>query len=330
VDEQQRFPWPAGSATGIGSMPGTDPAEAMRVVAGELPGFPYLPELPARGPGADITGRTAALLIDIPVEITPRGWRLAERPGRDLARARSMLSNDLDVMEEELQGYVGPLKIQVCGPWTLAATLELTRTMDAALRDPGAVADLTASLAEATAAHVKDVAKRVPQARVIVQIDEPALSAIANGEIPTASGISRIPAIDQVTIIDRLGLVIANTTGYTVVHCCATGVRFEIMRAAGANAVAFDLSRLRRGEEDTVAELAEAGMGLFVGVGPQGTPKETAERVTRLWQRMGSRPEAEQTVITPPCGLADDAPDQAAQTLKHCREAAAILPELGG
>jgi hypothetical protein len=165
VDEQQRFPWPAGSATGIGSMPGTDPAEAMRVVAGELPGFPYLPELPARGPGADITGRTAALLIDIPVEITPRGWRLAERPGRDLARARSMLSNDLDVMEEELQGYVGPLKIQVCGPWTLAATLELTRTMDAALRDPGAVADLTASLAEATAAHVKDVAKRVPQAQ---------------------------------------------------------------------------------------------------------------------------------------------------------------------
>jgi methionine synthase II (cobalamin-independent) len=310
-------------------MPGTDPAEAMRIVAGELPGFPYLPELPARGPGADITGRTAALLIDIPVEITPRGWRLAERPGRDMARAASMLSNDLDVMEEELQGYVGPLKIQVCGPWTLAATLELTRTMDAALRDPGAVADLTASLAEATAAHVKDVAKRVPGAQVIAQIDEPALSAIANGEVPTASGLSRIPAIDQATLIDRLGLVIANTTGYTVVHCCATSVRFEIIRAAGANAVAFDLSQLRRGEEDAVGELAEAGMGTFVGVGTQPTPKETAERVARLWQRLGMPRHAERTVITPPCGLASSTPAQAAQTLKHCREAAAILPEMG-
>ena len=191
------------------------------------------------------------------------------------------------------------------------------------------VADLATSLAEGVKNHAADVSRRVPNAQLIVQIDEPALTAVANGEVPTASGISRIPAIETETLRDRLGQVLANTTGYTVVHCCATGVRFEIMRAAGANAVAFDLSRLRRGEEDTVAELAEAGMGLFVGVGPQGTPKETAERVTRLWQRMGSRPEAEQTVITPPCGLAGDTPAQAAATLKHCREAAAILPEMG-
>src|SRR5690348_6439055 len=90
------YPWGPGAATGIGSMPGTDPAEAMRVIAGELPDFPHLPELPGRGPGADLTGRTAALLVDMPAEVTPRGWRLAERQGRDLARARSMLSSDLD------------------------------------------------------------------------------------------------------------------------------------------------------------------------------------------------------------------------------------------
>ena len=134
-------------------MPGTDPAEAMRVIAGELPDFPHLPELPDRGPGADLTGRTAGLLVDIPVEVTPRGWRLAERPGRDLARARSMLSSDLDVLEEVLDGFRGPLKIQLCGPWTLAATLELPRTMNVAIADPGAVADLTASLAEGAAAY---------------------------------------------------------------------------------------------------------------------------------------------------------------------------------
>jgi methionine synthase II (cobalamin-independent) len=309
-------------------MPGTDPAEAMRVIAGELPGFPHLPELPGRGPGADLTGRTAALLVDIPVEITPRGWRLAERPGRDVARAKSMLSSDLDVMEEVLQGYEGPLKIQLCGPWTLAATLELTRTMDAALRDQGAVADLTASLAEAAASHVIDVARRVPKARLVIQIDEPALTAVANGEVPTASGLSRIPAIETSTISERLGQVLANTTGYTVVHSCATTVRFEIIKAAGANAVAFDLSQLRRGEEDAVAELAEAGMGLFMGA-ETDTPRKTAERVVSLWRRMGMRPRAEQTVITPACGLAGATPAQATVTLKNCREAAAILPEMG-
>lgn len=323
-------------------MPGTDPAEAMRVVAGELPGFPYLPELPGRGPGADLTGRTATLLIDMPVEITPRGWRLADRPGRDMTRAKAMLSSDLDLLEEVLQGYEGPLKIQVCGPWTLAATLELTRTMDAALSDAGAVADLTASLAEATARHGAEVAKRVPGARLITQIDEPALTAIADGQVPTASGLSRIPAIDQATIIERLGQVLVNSTGYTLVHCCATSVRFEIIKTAGADAVALDLSQLRRGEEDAVAELAEAGMGLFVGA--QGATKgdaarndpatsdsgrRTAERVVSLWQRMGMRADAGQTVITPPCGLAGRTPQQARQALKTCREAAAMLPEMG-
>jgi len=98
-------------------MPGENPLETARVVAGELPDLPYLAELPGRGPGADITGRTAALLVDIPVELAgPRGWRIAERPGRDLGRARSMLSSDLDAMEEVLDGYAGLVKIQLAGP----------------------------------------------------------------------------------------------------------------------------------------------------------------------------------------------------------------------
>ena len=190
-------------------MPGTNPAEAMRVVAGELPDFPYLPELPDRGPGADLTGRTAALLIEIPVEVTPRGWRLAERPGRDLVRARNMLSSDLDVMEEALDGFRGPLKIQLCGPWTLAATLELPRTLNVAIADPGAVADLTTSLAEGAAAHVAEVAKRVPGAHLVVQFDEPALPAVAGGEVPTASGLSRLRPVEAETLRERLAQVIA-------------------------------------------------------------------------------------------------------------------------
>ena len=47
--------------TGIGSMPGTDSAEATRIVAGEFD-VPHLVELPARGPGGDMIGRTLALV----------------------------------------------------------------------------------------------------------------------------------------------------------------------------------------------------------------------------------------------------------------------------
>jgi methionine synthase II (cobalamin-independent) len=316
-------------------MPGTNPAEAMRVIAGELPGFPHLPELPDRGPGADLTGRTAALLIGIPAEVTPRGWRLAEPPGRDLARARSMLSSDLDVLEEVLDGFRGPLKIQLCGPWTLAATMELTRTMNAALADPGAVTDLTASLAEGAAAHAAEVTKRVPGARLVVQFDEPALPAVVAGAVPTASGLSRLAAVEADTVRERLAQVLASIRGYTVVHCCATTVPFGIIRAAGADAVAFDLGQLRRGEEDGVAETAEAGLGLLTGAVPAvpdeaGGAQQTAERVIRLWHRLGLPLAtcAEQAVITPACGLAGASPAQARAALTRCREAAAMLPEL--
>jgi len=342
-------------------MPGTDPGEAMRVVAGELPVFPYLAELPGRGPGADLVGRTAGLLIDIPVEVTPRGWRLAERPGRDLARARSMLSSDLDVMAEVLDGYQGLVKIQLCGPWTLAAALERPRTLNAALSDPGAVADLTVSLAEGAAAHLTEVLKRVPAARLVVQFDEPSLPAVTEGAIPTASGLSRFAAVEPDTLRGTLALVLAAVRGYTVVHCCAATVPFGIIRAAGANAVSFDLGQLRRGEEDAVAETAEAGMGLLTGAVPArpeqaaaGAPdggragpgaarpgragpgggsaeaRETAERVIRLYQRLGL-PLATcgaQTVITPSCGLAGATAVQARAALARCQQAAAMLPEL--
>ena len=333
-------------------MAGTNPAEAMRVVAGELPDFPHLPELPDRGPGADLTGRTAALLVEIPVEVTPRGWRLAERPGRDLARARSMLSTDMDVMEEVLDGFRGPVKIQLCGPWTLAATLELPRTLNVAIADPGAVADLTASLAEGAAAHVAEVAKRVPGAQLVVQFDEPALSAVAGGEVPTASGLSRIAPVEADVLRERLAQVIASTGRYTVVHSCSTAVPFGIIRAAGAGALSFDLGQLRRGEEDAVAEAAEAGLGLLTGViaavpaaagpGPAGRrvptgpgdgsaeAREAAERVIRLWQRLGLPLDTcpEQAVITPACGLAGASPDQARAALTRCREAGSMLAEL--
>ena len=67
------MPWVAGAATGVGSLPGTEPAEAISMVLGELPDLPHLPELPARGLGADMIGRGAALLVDLPVDVQPSG-----------------------------------------------------------------------------------------------------------------------------------------------------------------------------------------------------------------------------------------------------------------
>ena len=344
-------------------MPGGNPLETAQLIHDELPDLPFLAELPGRGPGADIIGRTAALLVELPVDVTPRGWRIAERPGRDMSRARTMLSSDLDAMEEVLHGFDGPLKVQLAGPWTLAAAIEQNRSLTPALADPGLVADLTASLAEGAAAHVAEIAKRVPAATILVQLDEPSLPAVADGAIPTASGLSRVRPVDEEILRDRLATVLSATRSYTIVHCCASAYPFEIINRAGADAVSFDLSLLKHGDYDKLAETVETGSGLLIGAlsvtspgrgaarpsagraaGGRGaavrigddmersrpTPKGTADAIREVWQRIGLTPAscAEQVVITPACGLAGVSPDRARGALRWCREAARILPEL--
>ncbi len=322
-------------------MPGGDPAEACRVVFGELPELPHLPELPGRGPGADLVGRTAALLVDMPAELTTRGWKLADRPGRDLARATSYLSSDLDALEERAEGYAGPLKIQICGPLTLAASLELSRRSEPALSDPGAVGDLAASLAEGLAAHAADVRKRVSGATLVIQLDEPSLPAALAGRVPSASGLNLVAAIDPAVASQRLGLVAKAADAITVVHCCAPRPPFPEIAAAGADAAGFDLSLIKSKDIDLIAERAEAGMALFVGAlptaasqrlvsGPPLPPRQTAQAVVTLWRHTGlaAGQMARQVVITPACGLAGVSPEAARAALEHCREAARIAAEM--
>jgi methionine synthase II (cobalamin-independent) len=306
-------------------MPGENPAEAARIIAGELPGMPHLAELPGRGPGADMIGRTAALLIDMPVELTPRGWKLSGHPGRDMRRAASMLSSDLDAMAEALDGYTGPLKVQIAGPWTLAATLEQPRSMNRALADPGAIRDLGDSLAEAAVAHLADVAKRVPGTEVVLQLDEPALPAVLQGRVPTASGYGRIPAVEADILASRFRSILGAIPGYRVVHCCDGAVPFRLIGMSGADAVSADLSLLRTADTDELAEAVDGGLGLFAGV--IGTDATAAARVVAdLWHRTGLDPRP--VAITPPCGLASTSPAEATQTLHRCREAARILGEM--
>ena len=335
------FPWPAASATGIGSMPGTDPAEAIAVVMGELPGLPHLPELPGRGPGADMVGRTAALLVDLPVETTARGWKLAARPSRDQRRAAGLMSADLDAAQQAAEGYAGAFKIQLCGPWTLAATLERSRSQDPVLTDPGAIADLTASLAEGAAAHVAEVRSRIPGVTLLLQLDEPALPAALAGTVPTASGLNRVGAIDGVVAAGRLGAILRAGAAFGVVHCCAAGVPFGVIADSGAGAVSFDLSRLRPPDIDAVAEAAEADIGMLCGalseadakIQPNANhrdPRQLAGAVIALWHRTGLPPRrlTGQVVITPACGLAGLPAAAARAALARCREAARLVPEL--
>jgi methionine synthase II (cobalamin-independent) len=321
-----------GPASGVGSLPGTDPVEALRLVTGELPDFPHLPELPDRGAGADLIGRAAALLVDLYVDLTPAGWRLTSRPGVDLRRAQETLARDMDALFEVAEGYTGPFKVQVAGPWTLAAGLERSRG-DRAVVDAGARRDLAQSLAEGIAAHVADVSARVPGATVVVQLDEPSVPAVLRGGLPTVSGFGKLPAVESTVVEEQLGELVATVPGPVVVHCCADRAPLGLFRAAGAQGLSFDLGLVQ--DLDDAGTAVESGTHLLLGVVP-GTdttlpsPKATASRVSAWWNELGFPAEQLHSAVTltPACGLAGASPAYARAAMAHVREAAKyLLPE---
>ncbi|MEO3745448.1 methionine synthase [Plantactinospora sp. B5E13] len=328
------WPWPAGAATGVGSMPGTDITEAQRIVLGEL-ALPHLPELPARGPGADLVGRGAALLVDLPVELYAGRWRIAGRPGRDLRRALDLWERDLDQMTEQAGEFTGTFKIQAAGPLTLAAGIELP-VGGWLLRDPGAVRDLTGSLADGLREHVAQVRRRLPRATVLLQLDEPSLPAVLAGRIPTESGLGAYRPVETGTATGLLGTVISAVEAPVVVHCCAPDVPLELFRSAGAVGVALDLA-LVGNRLDPLGEAIDAGLGLFAGAAPTLPPPagrapssaQVADRVRQVWDRLGFPRArlAEQVVVTPACGLANATEAYARAVLTACRDAGRRLAE---
>lgn len=314
-------------------MPGTDVRESVRTVVETLEALPHLPELPARGPGADMVGRSLGLLVELYAHVQPSGWRFADRPGRDRRRAEGFLREDLDALEEFTQGYAGLLKIQVVGPWTLAAQVEL-RGGEAALGDPGACRDITASLAEGVRLHADEVRRRVPGAALVVQVDEPLLTAVLTGRVPTASGYRVHGAVDRGVVEGALREVVDAVDAPVVVHSCAPGVPIGLLRRAGAAAISLDASLLTESDDEMVGEAVEAGTVLFAGVvpsveGPLSDPGGSVEGVRKLWRRLGLDPAAlsRAVAITPACGLAGASPAYARSALARCVRAARALAD---
>jgi methionine synthase II (cobalamin-independent) len=318
-------------------MPGASALESARVIAGELPDLVHVVELPARGPGADMIGRTGGMLAEVSshfaLETTPSGWRVAGASGRDRRRAAAFLVEDLDALEETTQGYTGPVKTQIAGPWTLAASIEL-RGGERILRDPSAVADLAQAVALASAEHVAAVRRRIPGASaILVQVDEPGLSSVLAGHIGTASGLSSYRAVDIADARHRLTEVFTAITGAGAVpgvHCCADVPPVDLVREAGAAFVGVDLGRAD--SDEALGRALEAGVVLLAGSIPsrgQGAigDAEGSAPIRGLLHRLGLTDERHRAhvVVTPTCGLAGATPDWARTALAATRSAARVL-----
>jgi len=319
------------TATALGPWPGDDPLEATRTIRGELgsPHLPFLAELPDRGVGSDSLGRTAALLVELAVDVQPHGWRLVDRPGKDQQRAQSALATDINVLADVAgaeDASAEAVKIQLRGPLSLAAGLYL-HNGERALLDFGARRDITDSLAAGVADYIARIRAAVPGAGVVVQLDEPDIAAILAGTIPTASGYRTLRSIpqDEATAAWRrvVGALQAAGVAETVIAVPEIEAPFAQILASGADGVAVPLKALTTRQWEQLAGAVESGKRVWAGALPAGEPgaalprtAELVEAVWRPWRQLGLPASSLATLrVTPSHGLAGHSPVGAKEIL---------------
>lgn len=319
-------------------------------MAGETPDLPCIPELPDRGPGADMIGRTLGLLSTISPEFTAdttvTGWRVAGHvtgaSTRAMRRALSWLAEDIEICEETYSGAPA-IKVSVTGPWTLAAHLDLP-SGHRVLSDPGATRDLCAAHAQVCT----DLTNRLRGVwpRVTVQLDEPALPAVLAAAIPTPSGLDRyrsVSAEQARTALQRSTAAIGEAGGRSLLHSCAIPAPVELLATAGADALSLDLTaQTALGDaghsEQALGRILESDLGLVAGIVPV-TPAGPAEhahtsvhRLLRLLDRIGVALDATapRLAVSTPCGLAGLTPAGATAAVKQSAQVARILAREAG
>lgn len=332
------------TATGLGPWPGEDPAEAARIIRGELgtPHLPFLAELPDRGVGSDALGRTASLLVELAVDVQPHGWRLVDRPGKDLQRAKSALSTDINILADVIGAEEVPsedFKIQLRGPLSLAAGLHL-HNGERALLDYGARREIAASLAAGVEGYLKRVAEAAPGARIVVQIDEPEIASVLAGTIPTASGYRTLRSVSGREVTESWQLVIdalrAAGAVETVVAVSEVEAPFERILAAGADGIAVPLRALTSRQWEQLAGAVEAGKRLWAGALDVADPAATlprvgavVENVWRPWRQLGLPASTLGALrVTPSEGLARHSPAAATAVLTRLTQVADGLNQL--
>jgi methionine synthase II (cobalamin-independent) len=327
------------TATGIGSWPGTSARQAAEVIVGELAGaLAHLVELPDRGVGADMIGRAGALLVDVAIDTVPRGYRIVARPGGVSRRATSLLDEDIDALEEAwenagLGGSGRPVKVQAAGPITLAAQLEMSNG-HRAITDPAAVRDLTASLAEGVAAHCAELARRL-STTVVVQFDEPLLTAALAGRLTGVTSLSPVHPVDEAVATDLFDTCVAAVGAEVAVHSCAADIPWKVLQRSTISAVSVDVATLTTTDLDGIGEFVEAGRTVLLGVVPSTDPatrptvEEVAAAAAKVTDRLGFPRAvlADRIGVTPACGLAGATPQWARTAIGLVHKVADVFAE---
>ena len=211
MEHPAELPFSVGWATSIGSLPHTDPVEAARLVLRTQPDLPAAPSLPQRSPLEGMLPQAmwgmSGIKIDADGAIAvDLGALDPEAPLADPGLEDEPFVG-LQTFLREVAGRTSPIKAQLTG----AVTLGLALTMYG-VDEPLAFRLALHAVRERAAPCCPSCVRRLPEAPLLVVVDEPALVGTAQLGFP----LSTNEIIDLVSGV----LAVLEPDATTGVHCC--------------------------------------------------------------------------------------------------------------
>ncbi len=318
---------PAGLSTGIGHLPHYDPGDAVEFVLRHSPRLPSAPALPARSRREGMIAQAAAGVAGVAVDdhgmlhidhaaLDPEAPLLdTEFRGDAFVGLRAFLTAVAD--------RVGPLKVSTTGPVTLGLALhEAGIDAELAFRIAGRV------VRRRSAALTAHVLRRVPQAQLVLFVDEPAMGSLAEPGFPIAPS-------DGVDLVSG-ALAVVESIAVTGLHCCTTA-DYRLLMSVGPRILSVPVRAEVSAHAGLFGEFLERGGWMAWGAVPTDGPVGTT--VDRLWRRLavlgrglvedGLDPELllAHSIITPTCGLAQHGVTQAELVMELTSAIAARLQQ---
>ena len=334
------------AATGIGSVPFTDPQETVALVLETLPQIPYWPQMVRLGYLEEMAAQAARGLPGLKVDEANRTVAMDPDLSRDEALAQFyevVLSGDLTPFAFEAQdargffallaavasqGSPGPaLKGQLSGPVTFAGVVK-----DAGGKPILYDRELTQAVCAGLARKVAWQAEKFRELgkEPIVFLDEPFLTGFGSAYLPISK--EEVTGILTQTLEEARGAAAGPVT--LGIHCCGN-TDWSLLLNAPIDVLSFDsfgyFESLRLYDR-ALAHYLDRGGWLAWGLVPtnEDFKPETADTLWRRFQAQvtqlaedvhwGLKEILAQSLLTPACGTGYMSPDDSRRVLTTLKE----------
>ncbi|HEX2848902.1 MAG TPA: hypothetical protein VHN98_00030 [Acidimicrobiales bacterium] len=296
----------AGTPTGVGSLPYTDPAVAAEVALEMHPELPAAPQLPQRSIAESMIAQVAAGMPGVTID----GAGL--HADRRIAPVPEGAPLDADAWAGTLAFLdaaatrVRPVKLQLAGPVTLGLAL-----IAAGARPSKAFAVAGATVADRVRALRAAADERCPGAPPVIVLDEPGMVSYLHTDFPLAPD-------DTIDLLSG-ALAAVGRGGLAGVHCCGP-TDWRLILHAGPDLVSLPVDSADADDAAGFSSFLDRGGWIAWGVVPTDRPIGDRfdphwRRLSALWGEMtrnGCDPARlrTQSLLTPACGLAHHGEEQ--------------------